>query len=87
MDDPKQAEHHASARPHRRRSGGTLAPKTGLTRRLDRLYEEHEYVEVRLCRALSADPCNLLELAKILRELAAIEQDIVDYKNRSQCVR
>jgi hypothetical protein len=82
MDDPKQAEHHESVRPYRRKSGGTPAPGTRPTRRLDRLYEEHEYAGARLCRALNADRCDLLELARILRNLAAIEHDIIDYKNR-----
>ncbi|HJP68672.1 MAG TPA: hypothetical protein VJ846_07200 [Sphingomicrobium sp.] len=82
MDDPKEAAHQKWVRKYRRKGSGTLAPGKRPARRLDRLYEEHEYAGERLSRALDADPCDLLEIARILRDLAAIEHDIIDYKNR-----
>lgn len=83
----KQTHHFASAVPQIENSAAFLPSAVRIERRLARLREEHDYLEIKVSRQLQAVPCDLIRLAKLLRELAAIEQDIVRDNKRSMQAR
>lgn len=87
MNERKQTEHFARAVPRTRKSADPSASAMRTEQSLARLCEEHDYLEIKVSRQLQAVPCDLVRLAALLRELAAIEQDIVRYKNRAMKAR
>jgi len=83
MNGRKQTGHVVRAAARARKRDDPTASTMRIERSLARLCKEHDYLEIKVSRQLDAVPCDLVRLAALLRELAAIEQDIVRCKNRT----
>ena len=86
MDRRKLAEDRARAGRNMLKSMVPSTPATRTRQRLARLYEERDYLEIRLSRLSEAVPCDLISLARVLRELAVVEEEIIGQKNRALSV-